>query len=101
MPAATSGNWGGDDGTPAKKGLTLDRACPILDPYWEGKVDKVDRREGLICICAECKKVIRFLGTVTNEAQALISHGICPECAEKLYGELVTAAPRSSSAGAG
>jgi hypothetical protein len=64
-------------------------------------VEKVDSREGLICICAECKKVIRFLGTVTDEAQALISHGICPECAEKLYGELVSAGSPPSSAGAG
>lgn len=64
-------------------------------------MDNVDRREGLICICAECKKVIRFLGTVMDETQALISHGICPECAEKLYGELVSANPRSSSAGGG
>ncbi len=84
-----------------KKRLTSTGACRILNLYWEGKVDKVDRREGLICICAECKKVIRFLGTVTNEAQALISHGICPECAEKLYGELVTADSRPSSEGAG
>ena len=81
--------------------MTSAGACPIIDLYWEGKVDKVDTQEGLICICAECKKVIRFLGTVTNEAHALISHGICPECAEKLYGDLVSAAPRSSSAGAG
>jgi hypothetical protein len=81
--------------------LTETGVCSIVDAYWEGKVDKVDRREGLICICAECKKVIRFLGTVSDEAQALISHGICPECAEKLYGELVTAAPLSSSAGEG
>jgi hypothetical protein len=84
-----------------EKQLTTGAASPILEPSWEGKVENVDRREGLICICAECKKVIRFLGTVTDEAQALISHGICPECAEKLYGELVSAVPRSSAAGAG
>jgi hypothetical protein len=81
--------------------LTTGNSSPILDPSWEGKVEKVDKREGLICICAECKKVIRFLGTVTDEAQALISHGICPECAEKLYGELVSSGSRSSSAEGG
>ena len=84
-----------------RKLLTTADASPIIGPSWEGKVEKVDRREGLICICAECKKVIRFLGTVTDEAQALISHGICPECAEKLYGELVSSGSRSSSEGAG
>ena len=50
-------------------------------------MEKVVRKEGLICICAECKKVIRQVGTVTDETHAPVSHGICPECAEKLYGD--------------
>lgn len=52
---------------------------------------KVEEREGLICICAECKKIIRSLGAVPDQGHALISHGICDECAKKLYGELAAA----------
>jgi len=51
-------------------------------------MEKVEGKEGLVCICAECKKVIRSVGTVKDEARALVSHGICPECARKLYGHL-------------
>lgn len=51
-------------------------------------MEKVQKSEGLICICAECKKVIRVDSTVPVNGKALVSHGICPECAEKLYGDL-------------
>ena len=51
-------------------------------------MEKVVKREGLICICAECKKIIKSLGMVEDRSRALISHGICPECARKLYGNL-------------
>ncbi len=51
-------------------------------------MEKVVKREGLICICAECKKIIKLLGVVEDRSRALVSHGICPECAKKLYGNL-------------
>ncbi len=51
-------------------------------------MEKVERREGLICICAECKKVIKVVGTVGDRSHALVSHGICKECALRLYGDL-------------
>ncbi len=51
-------------------------------------MQKVQRREGLVCICAECKKVIKVVGNVTPQKSHLISHGICPECASRLYGDL-------------
>jgi hypothetical protein len=51
-------------------------------------MEKVQKREGLVCICAECKKVIKVHGHVTPEAASAVSHGICPECAEHLYGDL-------------
>jgi hypothetical protein len=50
-------------------------------------MEKVGKREGLICVCAECKKVIKLVGEVEDRSRALVSHGICPECAKKLYGE--------------
>ena len=54
----------------------------------EGKLEKVQKREGLVCVCAECKKVIKVVGNVAADSAPLISHGICPECAERLYGSL-------------
>jgi hypothetical protein len=51
-------------------------------------MEKVQKREGLICICAECKKVIRLVGDVSSGLKPLVSHGICSECADKLYGDI-------------
>ncbi len=51
-------------------------------------MEKVQKREGLICICAECKKVIKVVGEIGQQSAPLVSHGICPECAEHLYGDL-------------
>ena len=50
-------------------------------------MEKVQKSEGLVCICAECKKVIKMVGNVSPAMPPLISHGICPACAEKLYGD--------------
>jgi hypothetical protein len=51
-------------------------------------MEEVQKREGLVCICAECKKIIRVIGSMGSDRAHLISHGICPACAEKLYGHL-------------
>ena len=51
-------------------------------------MEEVQKREGLVCICAECKRVIRVIGCKESDDAHLISHGICPACAEKLYGHL-------------
>ncbi len=51
-------------------------------------MEKVQKSEGLICICAECKKVIKSISATVASAHPLVSHGICPECAERLYGEI-------------
>jgi hypothetical protein len=51
-------------------------------------MEKVKGREGLICICAECKRVIKIVGEVAPPEGQVVSHGICPECAEHLYGDL-------------
>jgi hypothetical protein len=56
--------------------------------YGEGIMEKVQKREGLLCICTECKKVIRRIGDVLPKDQTIVSHGICPECADRLYGDL-------------
>jgi hypothetical protein len=56
-------------------------------------MEKVQKREGLLCIFAECKKVIKHVGDTSPQSQPLISHGICPECADRLYGEIFKKKP--------
>jgi ligand-binding sensor domain-containing protein len=48
---------------------------------------------GLIPICASCKKIRNDKGYwsqleeyINEHSEATFSHGVCPECAEKLYG---------------
>jgi len=57
-------------------------------------LEKVKLLSGFLPICASCKKIRDDKGYWTqietyikNHSEAEFSHGICPECAEKLYGE--------------
>ncbi|MCX6120942.1 MAG: triple tyrosine motif-containing protein [Ignavibacteriales bacterium] len=50
---------------------------------------------GLVPICSNCKKIrddkgywTQLEGYIQAHSQAQFSHGVCPECAEKLYGDL-------------
>jgi hypothetical protein len=58
-------------------------------------MEKVQKHEALVCVCAECQKVIRIVGTIPPGGTPLLSHGICPECAEKLYGDIFRSGARS------
>jgi hypothetical protein len=59
-------------------------------------MEKVHKRDGLVCLCAECKTVIRTIGTVAPGETPLVSHGICAQCAHKLYGEIFRRRARAS-----
>ena len=60
-------------------------------------LDKVSMLRGLLPICCSCKKirndqgywqqVEQFVETYTD---ARFTHGICPECAVKLYGDIIS-----------
>jgi len=57
-------------------------------------VDSVKTLEGLLPICASCKKIRDDKGYwnqlevyIEKHSDAQFSHGICAECAEKLYGK--------------
>ncbi len=57
-------------------------------------LDHVKRLQGLLPICASCKKVRNDDGYwqqielyVSDHSDATFSHGICPECMIKLYGK--------------
>jgi hypothetical protein len=60
---------------------------------------------GLIPICASCKKIRDDKGYwnqleqyIHDHSEAKFSHGVCPECAEKLYGKLYTKMKNRQSA---
>jgi PAS domain S-box-containing protein len=55
---------------------------------------KIKRLRGLLPICASCKKIRddkgywqQLEGYIQNHSEAEFSHGICPDCAKKLYPE--------------
>ena len=51
-------------------------------------MEKIQKREGLVCVCAECKQVIGTVGRVSAGVTPRVSHGICPACANRLYGDI-------------
>lgn len=55
---------------------------------------RVKLLEGILPVCASCKKIRNEQGTyekmetyISDHSEAEFSHGICPECAQKLYPE--------------
>ena len=60
----------------------------------EEALDKVKTLSGLLPICASCKKIRDDRGYwnqiesyIQQYSEAEFSHGICPECSDKLYGD--------------
>ena len=58
----------------------------------EKALDEVKILRGLLPICASCKKIkddegywIQIESYIKNHSEAEFTHGICPECVEKLY----------------
>jgi hypothetical protein len=58
-------------------------------------LDKIKTLRGIIPICASCKKIRDDKGYwnqleryIDEHSEAHFSHGICPECAAKLYPDL-------------
>ena len=57
-------------------------------------LDNVKTLQGLIPICASCKKIRddkgfwnQVEGYISQHTDAKFTHGICPDCAKKLYGD--------------
>ena len=56
----------------------------------------VKKLSGFLPICASCKKIRDDKGYwqqieqyITDHSEALFSHGLCPECAKRLYPKFV------------
>jgi hypothetical protein len=69
----------------------------MLKTYVEEAMAKIKVLNGLIPICASCKKIRNDKGYwsqleeyINEHSEATFSHGVCPECAEKLYGGYLT-----------
>jgi type II secretory pathway pseudopilin PulG len=67
-------------------------------------LDQVERLQGLLPTCAACKRIRDKQGDwqpieayISARSEAEFSHGICPECAEKLYGHSLPGRPPGAS----
>jgi hypothetical protein len=63
----------------------------------QGALSKIKTLRGMLPICASCKKVRDDKGYwsqieayISEHSEAEFSHGLCPECAQKLYPEYYT-----------
>ncbi len=66
----------------------------ILVGELKGALDHINTLSGLIPICSNCKKIRddkgywnRIESYIESHTQASFSHGMCPECSQKLYGD--------------
>jgi hypothetical protein len=66
----------------------------LIDALQEA-LTNIKTLRGLLPICASCKKIRDDTGYwsqieayIQAHSDAVFSHGICPECASRLYGEI-------------
>ena len=72
-----------------------EKECVIMD--LKKALAQVKKLSGMLPICASCKKIRDDKGYwqqieayIRDHSEAQFSHGICPDCARKLYPEFVT-----------
>lgn len=77
----------------ARKNVEIEREKLILD--LQKSLHSIKTLSGLLPICASCKKIRndkgyweQIEGYIKDRSEAEFSHGICPECAKRLYPEL-------------
>ena len=73
----------------------MEKSQTLLIQELQEALTQIKTLEGLIPICANCKKVRddqgywqEVEGYVMEHSHAEFSHGICPTCAKKLYSDL-------------
>jgi hypothetical protein len=71
------------------------KAQKILITQLQNALQEVKTLSGLLPICASCKKIRKDDSTwqaiedyITSHSNADFTHGICPDCAHRLYPEL-------------
>jgi len=72
----------------------LEEKQQILIQELQNALDDVKTLQGIIPICSHCKNIRddkgywnRLESYIQKHSDALFSHGICPDCVEKLYGD--------------
>lgn len=67
----------------------------MITAHLEETRDEVKVLQGLLPICASCKKIRddkgywnRIESYITDHSEATFSHGVCPACTKKLYPEV-------------
>ena len=73
-----------------RKAIELERNRLISE--LQNALDKVKKLSGLLPVCANCKKIRDdnnnwqpIESYINDHSEAQFSHGLCPECAKKLY----------------
>jgi hypothetical protein len=76
--------------------LVLATVTAKLANYGRALRERVQTLEGILPICAFCKDIRNETGHwqqvesyVSHHSEAQFSHGVCPKCAEKHYGEFL------------
>lgn len=74
--------------------ILAEKAKVELIDHLQEALDRVNLLSGMLPICASCKKIRDDKGYwnqietyIRDHSEAEFSHGICPECAKKLYPE--------------
>lgn len=75
----------------------IDREKDILTRDLKAALQKVKQLSGLLPICASCKRIrndegywVQIEQYIRDHSEAQFSHGICRECAKKIYPEYCT-----------
>ena len=70
----------------------------------EKALTEIKKLSGMIPICASCKKIrddkgywTQIESYISEHSDTQFSHGICPDCAKKLYGDLYQKTPSGKS----
>ena len=98
LAAVPAAGWGSSDGTSARIlaiGFLLGLGAGYLVFRILGAVRTIHELESILPICSNCKKVRDDQGYweqvesyLAASANLRFSHGLCPECLKKLYGDL-------------
>jgi tetratricopeptide (TPR) repeat protein len=83
-------------------------ALQVRNDELHAALQEVRTLQGLIPICSSCKKVRNDGGYweqvesyVSNRSEAVFSHGMCPDCGPRIYGDIWTEREEESGVGEG
>lgn len=85
-----------DTGTSCMVRVVALMAFATLTRHLRRQADEIHLLRGILPICAHCKKIRDSQGQwhqiesyISSQTEARFSHGICPDCMKRFYGENV------------